>query len=122
MFSKPAGSCSKDRTRPCSRTTASAASTWGCEKPERREESMPREYRLLLAAALIGAAAAVLPVGVSAQQPKEGEIAMSGPLSGPWAPHVVLERFGAEMAIADLNKSGGLKSTGGAKIHIIISR
>src|SRR5712691_6238127 len=75
----------------------------------------------LLSAALIGGAAAVLPVGVSAQQPKDVEIAMIVPLSGPWARQGVLERFGAEMAIDDINKSGGIKSLGGAKMKLIIS-
>ncbi len=75
----------------------------------------------LLSAALIGDAAAVLPVGVSAQQPKDVEIAMIVPLSGPWARQGVLERMGAEMAIDDINKSGGIKSLGGAKLKLIIS-
>ena len=43
------------------------------------------------------------------------------PLSGPWARQGVLERFGAEMAIDDINKSGGIKSLGGAKMKLIIS-
>src|SRR5260370_2507094 len=114
MFSKPAGSCSKDRTRPCSPTTASAASIWGCEKPERREESMSREntWVSLLSAALVGAAAAALPVGVSAQQPKEVEIAIIVPLSGPWARQGLFERVRADIAIDDINKSGVIQALG----------
>jgi branched-chain amino acid transport system substrate-binding protein len=84
---------------------------------------MSREntWLALLSAALVGGAAAVLPVAVSAQQPNEVEIAMIVPLSGPWARQGVLERFGAEMAIDDINKSGGIKSLGGAKMKLIIS-
>src|SRR5437016_7796868 len=66
-------------------------------------------------------AAALAAPGPAAAQQKEVEIAMIVPLSGPWARQGVLERFGAEMAIDDINKSGGIKSLGGAKMKLIIS-
>ena len=74
---------------------------------------------MLIAAVAIGAAAMLAPV--SAQQPKEVEIALITPLSGPWARQGQLERMGAEMAIDDINKSGGIKSLGGAKMKLIVS-
>jgi branched-chain amino acid transport system substrate-binding protein len=65
--------------------------------------------------------AAAVPVPVAAQQGKEVEVALVVPLSGPWARQGQLERMGAEMAIDDINKSGGIKSLGGAKMKLIIS-
>lgn len=73
----------------------------------------------MLAAAIIVVVATTLPL--SAQQPKEVEVALIVPLSGPWARQGQLERMGAEMAIDDINKAGGIKSMGGAKMKLIIS-
>lgn len=73
---------------------------------------------LSIAALIIGVAIAS---PVSAQQPKEVEVALIAPLSGPWARQGQLERMGAEMAIDDINKSGGIKSLGGAKMKLIVS-
>jgi branched-chain amino acid transport system substrate-binding protein len=85
---------------------------------------MSQRYRwsmsfMLAAAAVILVAAAPLPA--AAQQAKEVEIALVVPLSGPWARQGQLERMGAEMAIDDINKSGGIKSMGGAKMKLIVS-
>ena len=57
--------------------------------------------------------------GPTAAQQKDVEIAMIVPLSGPWARQGVLERMGAEMAIEDINNSGGIKSLGGAKVKLV---
>jgi branched-chain amino acid transport system substrate-binding protein len=73
----------------------------------------------MLAVPAVIAAAATDPA--AAQQGKEVEIALVVPLSGPWARQGVLERMGAEMAIDDINKSGGIKSLGGAKMKLIVS-
>src|SRR5215475_13466067 len=84
---------------------------------------MSRRYRgftsAMLAAAIIVVVATTLPL--SAQQPKEVEVALIVPLSGPWARQGQLERMGAEMAIDDINKAGGIKSMGGAKMKLIVS-
>src|SRR6202011_840001 len=64
------------------------------------------------------AAALAIP-GPTAAQQKDVEIAMIVPLSGPWARQGVLERMGAEMAIEDINNSGGIKSLGGAKVKLV---
>src|SRR6516162_1338699 len=66
-------------------------------------------------------ATSLTPARVAAQQPKEIEVALIVPLSGPWARQGMLERMGAEMAIDDINKSGGIKSLGGAKMKLIVS-
>lgn len=85
---------------------------------------MSQRYRLFISFVLtvaVAIAAAAMTVPVSAQQPKEVEVALIVPLSGPWARQGVLERMGAEMAIDDINKSGGIKALGGAKMKLIIS-
>jgi len=85
---------------------------------------MSQRYKWFASFMLAGAtliATATMPVSVSAQQPKEVEIALIAPLSGPWARQGQLERMGAEMAIDDINKAGGIKSLGGAKLKLIVS-
>ena len=52
-------------------------------------------------------------------QPTDVEIAMLVPLSGPWAREGQLEQMGAEMAIDDVNKAGGIKALGGAKLKLL---
>jgi branched-chain amino acid transport system substrate-binding protein len=52
-------------------------------------------------------------------QPKDIEIAMLVPLSGPWAREGQLEKMGAEMAIEDVNKAGGIKALGGATLKLL---
>ena len=52
-------------------------------------------------------------------QAKEVKIAMLVPLSGPWARVGLLEQMGAELAIEDINNSGGIKSMGGAKLKLM---
>jgi branched-chain amino acid transport system substrate-binding protein len=78
---------------------------------------MRRHWPIL--SALAAAAALAAPVPAAAQQ-KDVEIAMIVPLSGPWARQGVLERMGAEMAIDDINNSGGIKSLGGAKVKLVV--
>ena len=46
-------------------------------------------------------------------------MAMIVPLSGPWARQGQLLRQGADMAIDEINKSGGIKSLGGAKFELV---
>ena len=55
--------------------------------------------------------------GASAQSAID--IGVIGPFSGPWADHGKLMRVGAEMAIEDINKAGGIKSMGGSRLNII---
>ena len=70
---------------------------------------------------LAATAAAALPVRrARAQNPKEVKIALVVPLSGPWARQGILEQMGAEMAIEDVNKAGGIKALGGAKLKLVL--
>jgi branched-chain amino acid transport system substrate-binding protein len=57
----------------------------------------------------------------AAAQAKDVEVALIVPLSGPWARQGLLERMGAEMAIDDINKAGGVKALGGAKMKLVIA-
>ncbi len=68
-----------------------------------------------------GLAAAVLWPASAPAQTKEVEIAVIAPLSGPWARDGKLVLAGAELAVADINKSGGIKSLGGAKLKLIVA-
>ena len=53
-------------------------------------------------------------------QTKEVKIALIAPMSGPWARQGQLMKLGADMAIETINKSGGIKSLGGAKIRLVV--
>src|SRR5712691_1672433 len=67
---------------------------------------------------LAGAASVLAPRRARAQNPKEVKIALVVPLSGPWARQGILKQMGAELAIEDVNKSGGVKALGGAKLKL----
>src|SRR5262249_6152724 len=73
------------------------------------EEAMQKSWLTLSSLAL---AAALAAPGPAVAQQKDVEIALVVPLSGPWARQGVLLRMGAEMAIDDINNSGGIKSLG----------
>ena len=64
-------------------------------------------------AAVVGPAAA--------QSPKDINYALLAPFSGPWAEHGRLMRIGAEMAVEEINKAGGIKSLGGAKLNLVVA-
>jgi len=74
--------------------------------------------RNTLGLGLAAGAAALAPRVVRAQT-KDVEIAMLVPLSGPWAREGILEKMGAEMAVDDVNKAGGIKALGGAKLKLL---
>ena len=67
----------------------------------------------------LAAGAAALAPRVVRAETKDVEIAMLVPLSGPWAREGILEKMGAEMAVDDVNKAGGIKALGGAKLKLL---
>jgi branched-chain amino acid transport system substrate-binding protein len=75
--------------------------------------------RTALGLGLATGAAAIAPRRARAQAAKEVKIAMLVPLSGPWARQGILEKFGAELAIDDINNAGGIKALGGAKLKLM---
>ena len=81
----------------------------------------PIGRRTAIKMGLAATAAAALPTRrARAQAPKEVKIALVVPLSGPWARQGILEQMGAEMAIEDVNKAGGVKALGGAKLKLVL--
>ena len=76
--------------------------------------------RTAIKTGLVGTAAALAPRRARAQNPREVKIALVVPLSGPWARQGILEQMGAELAIDDVNNSGGIKALGGAKLKLVL--
>ena len=74
--------------------------------------------RHVLAAAL--AAPAILTWSARAQG-RTVKIALLTPLSGPYARSGELERAGAVLAVEDINKAGGIKALGGAKLDLTVA-
>src|SRR6516162_6654294 len=91
------------------------ASTTTREKREMSTLTFGR--RAALKMGLAGAATMLAPRGARAQNPREVKIALVVPLSGPWARQGILEQMGAELAIDDVNNSGGIKALGGRRIN-----
>jgi len=80
----------------------------------------PFGRRTAIKMGLAGAATMLAPRRARAQNPKEVKIALLVPLSGPWARQGILKQMGAELAIEDVNNSGGVKALGGAKLKLVI--
>ena len=80
----------------------------------------PIGRRTAIKMGLAGTAAVLAPRRARAQSPREVKIALVVPLSGAWARQGILEQMGAEMAIEDVNNSGGIKALGGAKMKLVL--
>src|SRR5258707_12330979 len=80
----------------------------------------PIGRRTAIKMGLAATAAALTPRRARAQAPKEVKIALVVPLSGAWARQGILEQMGAEMAIEDANKAGGIKAVVGAKMKLVL--
>jgi branched-chain amino acid transport system substrate-binding protein len=70
--------------------------------------------------AIVGALAAAGVVNAAWAQQKEVRVAMIAPMSGPWARQGELMKKGADMAIEDINRAGGIKSLGGARLRLLV--
>lgn len=73
--------------------------------------------RALAAAFAVAGVAAAVPAW---SQAKEVRVAMIAPMSGPWARQGELMKKGADMAIEDINRAGGIKSLGGARMKLLV--
>src|SRR5215831_555312 len=80
----------------------------------------PIGRRTAIKMGLAGTAAVLAPRRARAQSPREVKLALVVPLSGAWARQGILEQMGAEMAIEDVNTSGGVKALGGAKLKLVL--
>ncbi len=72
-----------------------------------------------LLAAMAGAGIAVA-AGPAWSQVKEVKVAVIAPMSGPWARQGELMKKGADIAIEDINRAGGIKSMGGAQMRLVV--
>jgi branched-chain amino acid transport system substrate-binding protein len=77
--------------------------------------------RRTLGSALVVALIMALGGATAEAQTKEVKIALIAPLSGPWARQGQLMRMGADMAIDEINQSGGIKALGGAKLVLVVA-
>src|SRR3981189_2470635 len=66
------------------------------------------------------AAAIAVSASPAWSQAKEVRVAMIAPMSGPWARQGELMKKGADMAIEDINRAGGIKSMGGARMRLLV--
>src|SRR5262247_4251382 len=82
-----------------------------------RAERRRMVQALLAAFAGAGIALAAPPAWAQA---KEVRVAMIAPMSGPWARQGELMKKGADMAIDEINKAGGIKALGGAKLALLV--
>lgn len=57
----------------------------------------------------------------AAAQSKPVKLALIVPISGAWARQGYLKKLGAEMAVDEINASGGIKALGGAKVELVIA-
>jgi branched-chain amino acid transport system substrate-binding protein len=68
----------------------------------------------------LGGAAALTGARLARAAPADVEIGMLVPLTGPWAYDGQQERLGAEMAVDDVNRTGGIRALGGARLKLVI--
>ena len=66
------------------------------------------------------AVTALLAANAAWSQQKEVRVAMIAPMSGPWARQGELMKKGADMAIEDINRAGGVKALGGARMRLLV--
>ena len=72
-----------------------------------------------LAGVLCATVFAAIAAGAMAQS-KEVEVGLIAPMSGPWARQGQVMKLAADMAIESVNKRGGIKSLGGAKMKLMV--
>ena len=82
-----------------------------------RLKSIMKPLSLAVAAATLAAVASTAAVA----QVKDVKVAVIVPLSGPWARNGEVHVMGAKAAIEDINKAGGIKSMGGAKLQLVVA-
>jgi len=77
-----------------------------------------RAQRLWMVIGTIGLAVALVSPALAAE---DVQIALFAMLSGPGVDMGKMSRDGAEMAVEDINASGGIKALGGAKIKLVVA-
>ncbi len=69
---------------------------------------------------VLAMASAVLIAPTPSVAQSEVKVGLIAPMSGPWARQGDLMVKGANLAIDDINKAGGIKSLGGAKLKLMV--
>jgi branched-chain amino acid transport system substrate-binding protein len=69
---------------------------------------------------VLAMASAVLVAPTPSVAQSEVKVGLIAPMSGPWARQGDLMVKGANLAIDDINKAGGIKSLGGAKLKLMV--
>ena len=69
---------------------------------------------------LAAIAAALTAPRAYAQSPSDAKVGLLVPLSGLYARPGTVMKMGAEMAIDHINKAGGVKALGGAKLKLVV--
>lgn len=89
-------------------------------KPHIHSSPLPKRRYFMSLALAAGLTFALQPgQGWTQGHPEEVKIAVIVPLSGPWARSGELHVKGAQLAVEDINKAGGIQALGGAKIKLI---
>ena len=73
-----------------------------------------------LALAAVLSAGSLFAAAAPAAAQTEVKVGLIAPMSGPWARQGDLMLKGANLAIDDINKAGGIKSMGGAKLKLLV--
>ena len=77
-------------------------------------------FRAKQALGFVLAAATLLAMVEAGAQTKEIEVGLIAPMSGPWARQGEVMKLAADMAIETINRQGGIKSMGGAKLKLSV--
>ncbi|NKC30722.1 ABC transporter substrate-binding protein [Falsiroseomonas selenitidurans] len=80
---------------------------------------MPNTYLPSRRAVLLGAAGALAAPALLRAQPATVKLGILQPVTGALAQDGEYGRLGAELAIAEINATGGIKALGGAKIEMV---
>jgi branched-chain amino acid transport system substrate-binding protein len=80
---------------------------------------MPKSFAASRRAMLLGAAAALAAPRIAGAQPAPIKLGILQPVTGALAQDGEYGRLGAEMAIQEINSTGGIKSIGGAQIQMV---
>ena len=79
--------------------------------------AMPRRTALALG---LGAGAMAAGARPARAQGQTVQVALLAPMSGPWARQGQMMRLGADMAIDEINQSGGIRALGGRQMELVV--
>ena len=71
-------------------------------------------------AGLVLAISCAVVAGMACAQAPEVEIGLIAPMTGPWARQGQVMKMAADLAIDGINRQGGIKSLGGAKLKLAV--